>query len=130
MNVQRFVDDWRLEAGEALGQEGGRQHVKIAGVNDILFGQRLPLSSRSARTRKDRSDPLDVGRVVRATEIDVFPIDVNAVLTPHHEAGNVESIVAETLHAAPYGGVGSVMAKKGDPRHGAPACKRQAPPEG
>ncbi len=46
MNVERLVDHRRLEAGVALGQEGRRQHVEIAGVDDVGGGQQVALGGR------------------------------------------------------------------------------------
>ena len=118
MDVERFIDHRRPEAGLALHQEGGRQHVEIAGVDDIGGREFVILGGGEVDGPEDRFDPLRVSRVVGASQIDIVPVHRIVISAVHGESDDIQTIVAESLHTPSHGGVGGVMSEKGNPRHG------------
>ncbi|HEX5007180.1 MAG TPA: hypothetical protein VFV70_08720 [Hyphomonadaceae bacterium] len=72
-------------------------------------------------------EPLGIIAVECSSEIDVFPAGLGIVVaSAHHETEDFQAIVLETLHAPTHSGVGGVMAKESDTRHGWQRCNPHA----
>jgi hypothetical protein len=129
MNVQRLVDHWRLQVRIALGEEGGGQHVEIARVDHVRRGEQIALGSGEACAAEDRLDPLDVGAIKGAPQVDILPFRADVVAATHREADHVEPVVAKALDATPYGGIGGVVCEKCDTRHARICLQAVGPPQ-
>jgi len=117
MNVERLVDDRRVEFGVALGEEGRREHVEIARVDHVGLFETVTMLRRQLRAPEDRLDPLKIGGVERAAQVDILPFGRHVIAAAHREADDIKAIVAKALYAPAHGCVGGVMSEEGDARH-------------
>ena len=126
VDVEAFVNDGRVEAGEELCEKGCCQHIEVSGDDDVRRGDLFASSGRPPGARYDRFQALEEGGVERLPEIHIVPVHRGEIAAALHEADDIDPIVAERLDPATHGSIIQVVPEIGDFHHGVCGCKAGA----